>query len=143
MRLREIMTTDVVVASPQTSVREAAALMAQHDIGSLPVCEGLKALGQVTDRDITVRVTAEGIDPETCTVADIMSSPAIWAYEDQEVEDVARLMQDHQIRRLIVVDRDRQLCGVVALGDLAQEAEEEVSGETLREISQPTHEGRF
>lgn len=135
MQIKDVMTRDVEVIAPEATVKEAASIMAQHDVGSLPVCDGRKLLGHVTDRDITIKVTAEGVNPEEVMVADIMTSPVIWAYEDVGVEEAARIMQEHQIRRLVVVDRNKKLAGIVSLGDLALKTEEEMVGETLEEIS--------
>lgn len=137
MLLKDIMTPDVATVGPETNVREAAARMAERDIGSLPVCDGRKVLGQVTDRDITIKVIAEGMNPEQVMVADIMTSPVIWAYEDMSVDEAAELMQDHQIRRLIVIDHDKNLTGIVAVGDIAVRASDALVGETVEQISKP------
>lgn len=137
MLLKDIMTPDVATVGPETNVREAAAKMAERDIGSLPVCDGRKVLGQVTDRDITIKVIAEGMNPEQVMVADIMTSPVIWAYEDMSVDEAAEMMQDHQIRRLIVIDHDKNLTGIVAVGDIAVRASDALVGETVEQISKP------
>lgn len=124
MRLSEIMTVNVETVRPSASVREAAAKMAAFDIASLPVCEGRKVLGQVTDRDITIKVIAEGMNPEDVTVGDIMTTPAVWAPQEMDVTKAAELMSHHQIRRLVVVDQNKDLVGIVAAGDIAREADD-------------------
>lgn len=134
MRLKDVMTVDVQSVPPNCSVRGAAAKMAEFDICTLPVCEGRRILGQVTDRDITIKVTAEGMNPEEVTVSDIMT-PAIWAREDMDVTKAAILMQNHQIRRLLVVNGNGELAGIVGVGDIALEADEMLTGGSFREIS--------
>ena len=119
MQLKEIMTTDVEVVRPENSVTEAAKKMRSLDVGALPVCDGRRLLGMVTDRDITIRATAEARDPNNTLVRDCMSSDVIYCFEDQNVQEAERLMQEKQIRRLPVLTREKQLAGIVALGDLA------------------------
>lgn len=139
MKLKDIMTTDVLFVASDTPIKDAARKMEQHDIGAIPVCDGQKVLGMVTDRDIAIKVVGRGISPEECTVADVMTSPIVWCYEDLDVEEAARLMETRQIRRIIVVDRNKRLAGVVALGDVATRANEQIAGEALEKISEPPH----
>jgi len=139
MKLKDIMTTDVLFVASDTPIRDVARKMEQNDIGAVPVCDGQKVLGIITDRDIAIRVVGRGLSPQECTVADIMSSPIVWCYEDCEVEEAARLMETRQIRRLIVVDRQKKLVGVLALGDVATRANEKIAGEALEKISEPPH----
>ena len=134
MRLKDVMTADVQIVPPNCSVRAAAAKMAEFDICTLPVCEGRRVLGQVSDRDITIKVTADGMNPEDVTVSDIMT-PAIWALEDMDVTKAAVLMQSHPIRRLIVVNERHELVGIVAAGDIALEADEMLTGGSYQELS--------
>jgi CBS domain-containing protein len=117
----------------------AARMMRDEDVGSIPVTDEGSLAGIITDRDIAVRVVAEGIDPETATVGEFMSSNIITGHPEMSIEEAARLMGREQIRRLPVLDRNR-LVGIVSLGDLALEtpADEEVE-EALEEISQPSH----
>lgn len=133
--IEEVMSTGVTVVSPEQPLQEAARLMADLDVGSLPVCDGKRLLGIVTDRDITVRAIAEGRGVDT-PVREIMSSEVIYATSDQPVEDVMREMSEAQVRRIPVVDADRKLVGIVSLGDLALEEEQDVD-KTLREVSKP------
>ena len=136
MKVAEIMTRNVRVVSPDRTIQEAARLMDEMNVGVLPVCDGRRLRGMVTDRDITVRATAAGLAPDTTRVRDIMSDNVWWCFDDDDVNHIVQLMSDHQIRRLPVVDRDKHLVGIVALGDLALEEHEEVD-EALRDISMP------
>src|SRR3712207_742027 len=139
MKLREIMTPNVQVVSPEATLEEAASLMRELDVGPLPVCDGRRVHGMITDRDVTVRATAEGRDPTTTRVRDVMTPEVIFAYDDQDVREAARLMQEKQIRRLLVLDRNKDLVGIVSLGDLAIETgDDKLSGQTLESISEPS-----
>jgi CBS domain-containing protein len=138
MLVRDIMTANVEVVSPDETLEQAARKMDELDIGPLPVCEGQRVVGLLTDRDITVRATAAGCDPKTTLVADAMSADFIWCYEDQDVREAARLMEEHQVRRLLVMSRSNDLVGIVSLGDLATEAGEPGRlGEVLKKVSEP------
>lgn len=140
MKVHEVMTASPEVIRPDATLQEAALTMRQLDIGPLPVCEDDGTLvGILTDRDITIRATAEGRDPFTTLVRDVMTSDVVlYVFEDQEVEEAARVMEQNQIRRLAVLDRNRQLAGILSLGDIALAgADEDVTAETLEEISQP------
>lgn len=138
MQLREIMTHEVHAVPPQTSLRHAAQKMKSWDIGVLPVCENDKLIGVITDRDIAVRAVAEGKDPESCSVGNAMTPDLIYCYEDEDVERAAKLMEEKQIRRLPVMDRNHRLVGIVSLGDLAtRQRDETLSHEVLEQVSQP------
>jgi len=142
MLVKEIMTPDVDVASPGDTLEEAARKMDELDVGPLPVCEGKRVVGMLTDRDITVRATAAGCDPKTTLVCDVMSQDVVCCYEDQDVREAARLMQQKQIRRLLVMNRANDLVGIVSLGDLATEAADPGQpGEVLKKVSEPTLPG--
>ncbi|MGH6873562.1 MAG: CBS domain-containing protein [Aestuariivirgaceae bacterium] len=141
MRIAELMTRDVKVIGPERSVRDAARLMDNLNVGSLPVCDGERLVGMITDRDITVRATAVGEDPDRTQVKEIMTEDVRWCFEDDEIGDVVRTMGDVQIRRLPVIDRERRLVGIVALGDLATERAEGTE-EALRNISEPSEPDR-
>jgi len=139
MKVREIMTRDVEVVPPDLTVAEAAEKMRALDIGPLPVCDGDRVVGMVTDRDITIRATAEGQDPHSTRVRDVMSEDVVSIFEDQDAADAAQMMRDKQIRRLIVLDRGKQLVGIVALGDLAVHTDDEAtSGKALEGVSEPS-----
>src|SRR5438034_10673366 len=122
MQLREIMTRDVEVIRLETSVSEAAQKMRSLDLGALPVCEGQRLVGMVTDRYITIRATAYGHDPNTAPVRNYMSSDLICCFEDQDIKEAEQLMRQKRVRRLPVLTREKQIGGIVALDDLASRA---------------------
>jgi len=136
MKISEVMTSDVQTVSADQTAREAASFMLRAEAGSIPVCEGDKVIGIITDRDIAVRGVAEGRGPDT-PVRDLMSDGIICAREDEDVEDVARRMSEEQVRRLPVLDADDRLCGIVSLGDLARETGGEEAHEAFEGVSQP------
>jgi CBS domain-containing protein len=138
MELRDIMTRNVEVISGDASLKEAATKMKTIDVGFIPVCDGDRLKGILTDRDITIRATADGRDPSKTKVADVMSTDIAYCLEDQEVDEAVSLMEARQIRRLPVLNLDKQLVGIVSLGDIAVHAgDRDMAGETLEEISQP------
>ena len=141
MKIQDVMTADVSFVGPDTPILEIARKMRDGDIGSTPVIENDRLAGIVTDRDIVVRVIAEGGDVRTKTARDAMSPGILYCYADDSVEAVLENMGGQQIRRLPVVDRDKRLVGVVSLGDLAvKESKEGRSGETLERISEGVKE---
>lgn len=138
MKLSEIMTRDVEVIQPDDSLRLAARKMRDRDIGFLPVCDGETLLGVLSDRDITIRALADGMDVNIMLGRDLMTAPAIYCYEDQDVKEAAKIMEENQIRRLVVLSReDKRLVGVVSLGDLARTGTVNLSGKVLQKVSQP------
>jgi CBS domain-containing protein len=138
MQLREIMTRDVEVVSPETTVKDAAKKMQQLDVGPLPVCDGERLLGMLTDRDITIRVVAEGADPALKKVRETMTPGMVYCFEDQDVKEAARLMEQHQIRRLPIINRDKRLVGIISLGDLAVSTrDQKLTGKVLAQVSEP------
>ena len=137
MQLKDLMSREVEVIHPNATIAEAAQRMEALDVGPLPVCDGERLVGMLTDRDITVRATAAGQDPNTTPVREVMTPDVLYCFEDQDAEEAATLMEDHQIRRLPVLNRDHRLVGIVALGDLALELDRETSGEVLEQVSQP------
>lgn len=136
------MTHQVELVAPEASVQEAARRMATLGIGALPVCDGRRLLGMITDRDVAVKVVAEELNPRDVLVRDVMNSPVIYAYDDSDVKEAARAMQSNQVRRLVVLNREKKLVGVLSLGDIAVRADMELSGETLEKVSEPPLEGR-
>ena len=137
--VKEIMTRNLEVVSPGDTLEQAARKMEVLDVGPLPVCEGKRVVGMITDRDITVRATAAGCDPKTTLVSDVMTQDIVCCYEDQDVPEAARLMKEKQIRRLLVMNRADDLVGIVSLGDLATEAGGQGQpGEVLKKVSEPT-----
>ena len=137
MQLKEVMMPAVEVVSPEASIREAAEKMRHLDIGPLPVCDGDRLVGMLTDRDITVRVAAEGRNPATTTVREAMTPEVVYCFEDDSIRDAAQLMEQKQIRRLLVLDGAKRLVGIVSLGDLAAKIHDkplagDVSGTRVR-----------
>lgn len=137
-KLKDLMSRDVKVISPDMSIRDAAIQMRDGDFGMLPVGENDRMIGTITDRDIAVRAVAEGKDNGT-KVRDVMTEGIAWVFEDESVEDAAKMMSQRQVRRLPVVDRNKRLVGIVALGDFAVESSEiRPAAEALSEISKPS-----
>ena len=140
MLVQEIMSKTVHRAFPEHTLEEAAQMMKKHDIGLLPVEENERLTGVVTDRDIVVRALAEGKHPATTRVRQVMSDENIlYCYEDQEVDEIAKNMREQQVRRLIVLDDEKRLRGIVALADIAQQVDDpEVSHKALEGVSEET-----
>lgn len=136
MQLSEVMSRDVKLATPDMSIQEAAGLMRDGNFGVLPVGENDRLVGMVTDRDVTVRCCANGHDPKATKLKDVMTDEVRWAYEDASTEEAAKIMQKHQIRRMPVINKDKRLVGIVALGDFAvQSSAVRPAIETLSSIS--------
>lgn len=143
MLIKNIMTRDVEVVRPDSGLQEAASKMKSLNIGSLPVCDGNKIQGMITDRDIAIRAVAEGLDIAQTKVADVMTDDLIYCFDDQPVSEAAGVMQRHQIRRLPIVNRSKELVGIISLGDLAVDTENtNLAGATLEDISQPAMPAR-
>ena len=143
MQLKDVMTRQVDVISPDASLEEAARKMDQLNVGPLPVCENERLVGLVTDRDITVRATAAGKDPRTTPVREAMSQDVLYCFEDQDVREAAELMESQQVRRVPVLDRSKRLVGMVSLGDLAADARDDrLTGEVLERVSEPAEPDR-
>ena len=136
MKISEVMTTDVETVSADQTAREAAAFMLRADAGSIPVCDGDRVIGMITDRDIAVRGVAEGRGPDT-PVGELMSDGIICAREDEDVKSVAQRMSNEQVRRLPVLDADEKLIGIVSLGDLTRETDGNAAHEALEGVSAP------
>jgi len=137
-KLSEVMTKNVQIISPDATIKEAAQQMRGGDFGMLPVGEDDRMIGAISDRDIAIRAIAEGKESST-RVRDVMSGGIVWAYETDTVEDAARIMSENQVRRLPVVNKDKRLVGIVALGDFAIDSADIVpAAEALAEISRPS-----
>jgi CBS domain-containing protein len=130
------MTRDVQTVRPDQPVQEAANFMLSADAGSIPVTEGERLIGMITDRDIAVRGIAKGYGPET-PVRELMTDDIICARQDDDVEEVATKMSEAQVRRLPVIDEQERLCGIVSLGDLSRETDDGTAGQALEGVSQP------
>ncbi|WP_186066830.1 CBS domain-containing protein [Burkholderia gladioli] len=134
--IADVMTRNPATVAPTQSLKEAAKLMDELNVGSLPVCDGTRLIGVVTNRDIVVRAVSAGVPPDQ-RIEGIVSGPAHWCRQDEDIADVQSKMRDAQIRRLPVVDDDKRLVGIVSLGDLATHADGGISS-TLGEISSPS-----
>ena len=136
MRVSEIMCPDVAVVRADQTIRQAAQMMADIDAGSLPVSDGDRLIGMITDRDIAVRAVAVGKDGNT-PIRDIMTEEVLYCFDDEEVEHVVDNMGDIQVRRLLVMSREKRLIGIVSIGDLATVHSPESAGVALSGIAQP------
>ncbi|EYD71494.1 CBS domain protein [Rubellimicrobium mesophilum DSM 19309] len=137
MLVRDIMTRDVRLLAPHSTLREAARQMRDDNIGSLPVAEGDRLVGYVTDRDLVVRGLAEGFSGDTY-IHDVMTDRVLYCFEDDDIEDVALNIAHNQVRRLPVLSREKRLVGIVALGDLATKAPDLSAEEALEGVSKLT-----
>jgi CBS domain-containing protein len=139
MQIKDVMTHGVECVRPMDSIARAAERMRELDVGMLPVCgDHDKLVGMITDRDITVRATAEASDPRGTRISDVMTPNVIYCFEHQDVDEAAELMEQNQIRRLVVLNRDKRLVGIVSLGDLAvKTGDGALTGETLEQVSEP------
>ena len=137
MKIAECMTQDVEIVSPDQSMREAAQFMLRADAGAMPVSEGDRLVGMVTDRDIAVRGVAEGLGPDT-PIRDVMSQDLLCCFEDEDVVEVALKMSDHQVRRMPVLSRENErLVGIVSLGDLSRSDQGQAATVALEGITDP------
>ena len=135
MKVADCMTVDVRLASPTQTLREVAQTMADIDAGVLPVAEGDRLVGIITDRDITIRAVAQGRSPDSL-VKDVMTTEVLYTYDDEEVQNVLRNMGHIKVRRLPVVNRDKRLVGIISLSDMCAGGERPAQ-DTLRQIAQP------
>jgi CBS domain-containing protein len=135
-KISEVMTRDVFIASPEQSIREAAATMAREDIGSLPVGENDRLIGMITDRDIVLRAVAKGLSPDT-RIRDVMTEDIKYCYEDDDVKAVAQNMAGLHVRRLPVVNRVKRVVGIIALSNVAHGGDGKAANEMLRGVARP------
>jgi CBS domain-containing protein len=137
MKIAECMTADVEVVTPDQPIREAAQFMLRSDAGAMPVGEGDRLVGMVTDRDIAVRAVAEGRGPDT-PVRDVMTDEILFCFDDDDVEQVAMKMSDSQVRRMPVLSREQnKLVGIVSLGDLSRSEQGQAASVALDGITDP------
>ena len=134
--IREVMTANPSSVEPTTPVAEVARLMQQENVGSVPVVEEGRLVGTITDRDVTIRVVAEGRDPQSTNVGDVASRDLVTIDPQQNLDEALRLMAQHQVRRLPVVEEDGRLVGIVAQADVATEAPPDEAGQAVEQISQ-------
>jgi len=136
MHVNEAMSTDVKIANPNQTLKEAAAIMAEIDAGILPVGDNDRLVGMITDRDIAVRGVAKGLKPDA-KVREVMSKEVMYCFEDDDIEDVALNMAELKVRRLPVLNREKRLVGIVSLGDIAMTDGPDMAGEAICGISEP------
>jgi CBS domain-containing protein len=142
MQLREVMTPSPEIIAPDASVADAAAMMRELNVGALPVCENDTVIGLVTDRDITVRATAEHRNPDFAFVREVMSPRVVFCLENEDVDHCAQLMEEKQIRRIPVLSEEKRLVGIVSLGDLAVNTDQKLGGKILEKVSEPAQPNR-
>ena len=136
MKISEVMTSDVETIRPDQTAQDAARFMLKADAGSIPVTEGDRLIGMITDRDIAVRGVAKGYGPDT-PIRELMTDDLIVIHVDDDIEDAASKMSEAQVRRLPVIDENEKLCGIVSLGDLSRGADNECAERALEGVSQP------
>lgn len=137
MLAKECMTRNVELGSPNMSLKEAAKKMKEGDFGMLPVRDGDRLVGMITDRDIAVRAVAEGKDPNKVQVGEVMTSKVLYCFEDQNIHDIVKNLGQNQVRRLPVLNREKRLVGILSLGNLVQsDADAREIDEALQQISQ-------
>ena len=136
MKIKEAMTVDVKIASPDQTLADAARMMAECDTGALPVGEDDRLVGMITDRDMVIRALAKDLGPDT-PLRDVMSKEVLYCFQDEDVEHVAANMGEQQVRRLPVLDREKRLVGIVSIGDLAACSKPKTSGQAIAAISRP------
>jgi CBS domain-containing protein len=140
MNIETLMTPNPACCTPDTPIAEVAAMMRQHDCGEIPVVASAKQvalIGVVTDRDIVVRLVANGEDLRTATAANCMTQPAVSLPRDAQISDAIEMMQAHQVRRLPVVNADGEVCGIISQADLARHTTSEQTGDLVRDVSEP------
>ena len=136
MKVSEVMTRDVQTVSPDQPVQEAASFMLSADAGSIPVTQGDRLIGMITDRDIAVRGVAKGYGPDT-PVRELMTDDIVTARLDDDTDDIAARMSSAQVRRLPVIDDEERLCGIVSLGDLTQKGSDSAAEQALEGVTEP------
>jgi CBS domain-containing protein len=134
-KIRDLMTSNPRTIGPSTPLEEAARSMRDEDVGALPIVEGDRLYGMLTDRDIAIRAVAEGKDPKATKAQDVASRQVVTVDPEQSLDEALRLMASHQVRRLPVVEEDGRLVGILAQADAAMEGDERKVGRTVEEIS--------
>ena len=142
MKVSEVMTREVETIRPDQTAQDAARFMLNADAGSIPVADGGRLIGMITDRDIAVRGIAKGYGPDT-PVRELMTNDLVVVRIDDDIEEAAEKMSDAQVRRLPVIDHEERLCGILSLGDIAREADEECAERALEGVTQPGGEHRL
>ena len=140
MKVKDIMTAEPTCCVPETGLQEVAQMMVENDCGEIPVVDSKDTrlpLGVITDRDIVCRAVARGLNPLDLIVADCMSKPCVTVTPDMSIEECSKVLEDHKIRRVPVVDESGACCGIVSLADIALRAQKGVTAEVVREVSEP------
>jgi CBS domain-containing protein len=141
MQVKDIMTPDPACCTPDTALQRVAEMMVENDCGEIPVVENatsMRPVGVVTDRDITCRTVAKGLNPLTLTASDCMTTPAVTVTPDTSLDECIRVLEENQIRRVPVADAGGSCCGIVALADIARHAKKRDAGEVVKEVSEPS-----
>jgi CBS domain-containing protein len=136
MQVKEIMTREVKFIDPKSNIKEAARHMREKDVGVLPVGENDRLVGVITDRDITIRAIANGHDPASITIKEVMTPKTLYCFEEDSVEDAAKNMGQNQVRRLPVLNKDKRLVGIISLGDIVSKGSKPAAAEALFFVSQ-------
>jgi len=136
MRAKEVMSKKPEFLPPTATLKQAAQQMKTHDYGFIPIGENDRLLGAVTDRDFVIRAMADGKDPDKTKVGDVMSSHIQFCFEDDDIHDVAKRMEENQIRRLVVLDKDKRMKGIISLGDIANAHNEKLTQEVMDAVSE-------
>ncbi len=135
MLVSEAMTAGIRIAEPEENLPHAAKKMRTQNIGALPVVENGKLIGMLTDRDIAIRVVGDNKDPSTVKVRDIMSDECFWCAENEQLEDAVRIMEQNRVRRLPVMNDNREIVGMLSIEDVAAHAPESLTGEVLKAVA--------
>jgi CBS domain-containing protein len=136
MQAKDLMTRSVQCISPQTRICDAAQMMKLLDVGFLPVCENDRLIGTITDRDIVLRLVADGRNVTNSKASDIVTNDVFWCYEDQTADEVCDFMSQKEIRRVLILNRNKRLVGVLSIGDLAKRGEDQKAGKAIKEITE-------
>lgn len=136
MKVGDLMSKDIEIINPDFSLQQAAEKMRNLDVGFLPIGENDKLVGTITDRDITIRATAEGLDPKRTKIRDIMTKKVVYCFEDQPLEEAVKKMEDNQIRRLTILNKDKRAVGVFSLGDLSVSGDGKIIREVIENVSE-------
>lgn len=140
MKVKDVMTKKPAFSTPEDDLSRVAKQMADHNVGLIPIIDNkdsMKLVGVISDRDITVRCVAEGKNPLMMRASDVMTKPVVTVKQDDDVEEVARTMEKHKIRRVPVVDEQDKVCGIVAQADIALKTSDKITANVVQEISEP------
>ncbi|HEV7463127.1 MAG TPA: CBS domain-containing protein [Methyloceanibacter sp.] len=135
MKVKDMMHKGAECVAPDATLQQVALKMRDYDIGAIPVCEGGKPIGMVTDRDVTIRAIANGKDSAALLAKDVMSKNVVFCRDTEEAEDAIRIMEDNQVRRLPVLDEAQKLVGMVSLGDISHALSRDLAGEVTKAVS--------